>query len=40
MVGNAFVPVLPDKPELTPTAEELAVLQRAAHEAVEARTGA
>ena len=37
MVGNSFVPSLPDHPELTPTAEELAVLQRAAHEAVEAR---
>ena len=37
MVGNSFVPSLPDHPELTPNAEELAVLQRAAHEAVEAR---
>ena len=37
MMGNGFVPSLPDHPELTPTAEELAVLQRAAHEAVAAR---
>ena len=37
MVGNAFVPALAEHPELTPTAEELAVLQRAAHEAVKAR---
>ena len=37
VIGNGFVPALPDYPELTPTAEELAVLQRAAHEAVAAR---
>ncbi|MBR3502919.1 MAG: DUF4886 domain-containing protein [Clostridia bacterium] len=36
-VGNAFVPSLPDQPELTPSPEELVVLQRAAHEAVMAR---
>lgn len=32
---NGFVPTLPERPELTPTAEELAVLRQAAHEAVE-----
>ena len=37
VVGNGFVPSLPECPELTPTADELAVLQRAAHEAVLAR---
>ncbi|MBO4884871.1 MAG: DUF4886 domain-containing protein [Clostridia bacterium] len=37
MVGNPFVPSLPERPDLTPTAEELAVLQAAAHEAVVRR---
>lgn len=37
MVGNTFVPTLEEHPELTPTAEELSILQKAAHEAVERR---
>ena len=37
MVGNTFVPVAADHPELTSAPEELTVLQKAAHDAVQAR---
>ncbi len=37
MIGNTFVPVKEDMPELTPTKEELHLLQLAAHTAVEMR---
>jgi len=37
LTGNSFVPVREDEPELTPTAEEIAVLKACAHKAVEAR---
>ena len=37
MVGNGFIPRLEEHPELTPTSEELTVLQQAAHEAVAAQ---
>ena len=36
MVGNTFVPRVPARPVLTPDRDELLILQKAAHEAVQA----